>query len=377
MASQLRERLVARIRSEGPITFADYMTAALYDPDDGFFSRAPVGPAGDFVTSPHVSPVFAACLARQAVDTWEQLGKPPSFTLIDLGAGDGLLGAQVRDSLEHHALASALRVVAVEQGARQRAAIAERGLAAVADLAAVAAPVDGLVVANELFDNLPFHLLRSRDGSLREVMVAERDGELIEREGEPTVTPPVAPQDGEPRVAPPDGEPVAPHGPPPTEFPFAPGAAAIVESIARVLRRGVALIVDYGFARGEAPEPIRGYRGHRLVTDLLADPGSTDITGPVDFGSLARAARRAGLVPYGPTDQRAALHALGYRSILDELRARQAGQETAGQWRHAVASFGARGDAATLVDPGGLGSLKVLGLATHGLRPPLALRSGF
>src|SRR6266571_5224741 len=91
--STLAARLRRRIREQGPITFADFMEAALYDPEEGFYTRPPVGEGGHFVTSPHVSRVFGELSGRQVEQMWEALGRPEPFSIVEAGAGDGTLAA--------------------------------------------------------------------------------------------------------------------------------------------------------------------------------------------------------------------------------------------------------------------------------------------
>src|SRR5436189_3626533 len=115
----LAERLRGRIDEAGPLTFAEFMDAALYDPVGGFFSRPPVGEAGHFVTGPHVSPVFGILLARQVEEFWELLGRPDPFVVIEVGAGDGTLARQILESLSEPCR-SATRYLAVERAEAAR-----------------------------------------------------------------------------------------------------------------------------------------------------------------------------------------------------------------------------------------------------------------
>jgi SAM-dependent MidA family methyltransferase len=156
------------------------------------------------------------------------------------------------------------------------------------------------------------------------------------------------------------------------ELPVSEGSVSLIDSFAHVLQRGYAFVFDYGFGIGEKPEPVRGYALHRMVSDLVADPGSSDITGPVDFSALAERAHSRGLRTWGPVSQRDALMALGYRRTLDRMRAAQTELERAGDSRKALAYFGERGQAAMLVDPAGLGGLKLLAMGTEGLPAPIA-----
>ena len=95
----LRDRLVERIRGRGPMTFADFMDAALYDPQDGYYTtKASIGFDGaDFLTSPELGPAFGRALARAAVDGWTGIGKPAPWDIVEAGAGRGIL---MRDLLE-------------------------------------------------------------------------------------------------------------------------------------------------------------------------------------------------------------------------------------------------------------------------------------
>src|SRR5215213_6008956 len=89
LAALLRER----IERHGPITFAEFMEAALYDPQHGYYAsgRAAIGRKGDFITSVSVGPLFGRLLARQFVEMWEVLGGPSPFQLVEQGAHDGTL----------------------------------------------------------------------------------------------------------------------------------------------------------------------------------------------------------------------------------------------------------------------------------------------
>ena len=82
-----------RIEERGFITFAEFMDLALYWPRGGYYSSGdPIGPGGDYYTSPQVHPVFATLLAVQLFQMWELLDRPDPFTVVELGAGNGLLG---------------------------------------------------------------------------------------------------------------------------------------------------------------------------------------------------------------------------------------------------------------------------------------------
>ena len=213
------------------------------------------------------------------------------------------------------------------------------------------APVD-VVVAHELLDNLPFRLVR--DG--HEVLIGLDGDTLVEH-----------------RVALDDelagllagidttGDLVVPVG-----------ILGFIDELAGALTRGYALLIDYGDESG-AGEP-HGYREHRIVEDLLAAPGAVDITAGVDLGWVARHAEHRGLHAFPSVRQTDALLALGFEPWLRDELARQQEQLAGGRGLEAVRTWSARSRASLLVDPGALGRMRWLLLATPELPEPDWLR---
>ncbi len=355
--SSLRERLLREIRTRGPVPFAEFMEAALYDPEAGFYAGLPVGPDGDFVTSPHVSSAFGALLARQLGEVWELLNRPEPLTVVEVGAGDGTLAGQVlREAGAVEGLGAALRYLAVERSRAALRALADAGIETRESLRA-AGPAH-CVLANELLDNLPFHRLRRRDGRTVEVMVGADGDRLVEVEAEPTPEALAAL-----RTPLPEGE----------ERPVSPAALALVSEIAETLPRGYAFLFDYGFAAGEEPGEVHAYLAQRVTGDVLDDPGTRDLTAAVDFVAVAAEAARLGLTAWGPVRQREALLSLGMRLWVQGVRRRQAAAEGRGDHREAARLFAERSRASILIDETKLGRLRLLALGTEGLPAPAAV----
>src|SRR5918996_5326750 len=88
LAEQLREQ----IRLRGPIPFRDWMLAALYDPEFGYYNRSDLerwGREADYRTSPERSELFAATFARYFAKLYDDLGRPERWTIVEGGGGNG------------------------------------------------------------------------------------------------------------------------------------------------------------------------------------------------------------------------------------------------------------------------------------------------
>jgi SAM-dependent MidA family methyltransferase len=306
--SSLRRRLADRIGAGGPISFADYVEAALYDPAGGFYSKGRrLGLRGAFSTAPTRQPRFADAVAVEARSAYEALGTPAGFALVEVGPGDGMLARALAEQLGE--IVSEL--VLVERAEGMRAAQEQTLAASPCPVTWVPSPAEvsveaGFVVVNEVFDALPFHLLLWP----HEVLVDVRDdGRLCEEVG------PVGPGLAaalEAEVKPRAGG----------RYAVRPEAPSVLLDVASTVGRGRILIADYGGEGAEVHtgrDPVRTYVGGLRGAGPLEAPGSQDITADVDFGPLRRAAREAGLteLAYEPQETWRERHAPGSGGIFD------------------------------------------------------------
>lgn len=330
--------------------FEQFMALALYDPEGGFFGTGPLRStkAGDFLTSPEVSPWFGRTLAAH-VD--EQLdGSDGPATVVDVGAGSGSLLAPLVAALG----IDVDRAIAVDASPAARHALAERGFVTMADLAQVQGPIRGAIVANELIDNLPMRLA-VRSGESWEERRVGTDGDTLALVGAPARSDTVAWLEAYAGPVPDGGV---------VEVQLE--AARWLRQAISILEAGSILIIDYGATAEElAPRraigTLRTYRAHHLGPDPLLEPGATDITADVNFTALLGVAHDAGV--------RAELHRQddflvrhGLRDTLTELRGREL--ELA-KGADAMARLKVRSelkDAETLLHPRGLGDFRVLAI---------------
>ena len=349
-------RLSERIQRAGPITFAEFMETALYDPEFGFYSRPRAGEDSDFLTSPHVSPVFATLVARQVAELWQTLERPAAFQVVEVGAGDGTLAQGILAALPPDVRAAVV-YTAVERSEGARARLRSAGLRALGALEEVEPSPTGCILANELLDNLPFHRLRRTETGLVELYVGADAGHFGLVEG-PLSDPALEA-----------------HGaglPPGTDGIAALEAQRFLEWCAGRFDRGLAWLVDYGFGPNEHPADalVHGYRDHRATADVLDAPGSRDITAGVDFGRLVEGAAALGLRTWGPVRQSTALIALGFRDLEARARARQGAAIDQRRGIDALRIYSARTRANMLLARPGLGDFLVLCLGIGVDHPP-------
>ena len=339
--SGLEGRIAAAARRFGPLPWSEFMEAALYDPDRGFYvTGGSAGRRGDFVTSPEIGPLFAAVWARALDRWWEELGRPDPYVVVEAAAGAGTLA---RDILAAGpACAPALRYVLVDRSAALREAqigrlplelpafvlgpadteCAEaddddgriiRGtgpmVTSLADLPAV--PFTGIVLANELLDNMALDLLEWRHGGWNEVRVAA----AADRAGSADV--PAAPPSHQDRLAEVAAAPPAARDrlvevlvPAPPEvaamadrlvavrpaegarIPIQRAAGDWLRRALSLVERGRVVVVDYhdttaALAASVPASWLRTFRQHQAGLSPLQAPGSQDITCVVAHDQLA------------------------------------------------------------------------------------------
>lgn len=322
---ELVTRIRAEIERDGPVTFARFMDLALYDPAGGYYraDAARPGRDGDFLTAPEVHPIFGAVLSRAVADAWDRLDQPLPFVLREFGAGDGTLAVAILDGLAHERpdLAAAIRYQPVEVEPARLTALAGRlgdaGHGAVLERDSRPAAIDGFILANEVLDALPVHRVVVHESDLREVMVDFEGDAFVDVEADPT-TPALAAR----LVA--DGVTLA-------EGQRAEICLDIdpwIHDLAGGLRRGVALLIDYGYPATELYDPVRrpdgtlrAYLRHRVHDDPYLHVGRQDLTAHVDVSAVERAAAVAGLTHLGTTTQAEFLVGLGTASLLQAVQA--------------------------------------------------------
>src|SRR5574340_992752 len=326
LCEAIRRDIAAHCDAEakcGWISFARYMELALYAPGLGYYTAGAhkFGAAGDFITAPELSPLFGRTLARQAA---EIMGFSAPH-ILELGAGSGKLAADMLAELENTANVPdsyAILEVSADLRARQQDTLRER-------LPHLMDRVDWLdelpdnfscaIIANEVLDALPVHLVHWRDSAVSERGVAVGENGFVWQErtiGDAALL--HAAQQARPW-------PVEAAGVPDdyvSEICLA--ACGLVNSLANRLQRGAMLFIDYGFGAREYYHPQRSsgtlmchYR-HHAHGDPFFLPGLQDITAHVNFTGIAECGIDAGLDLLGYTSQAFFLINCGIAELLRE-----------------------------------------------------------
>jgi SAM-dependent MidA family methyltransferase len=309
------------------------MSIALYGEGGFYRTGGQAGRRGDFLTSPEVGPLFGAVIARWIEAEYSRLGEPDDFTIVEAGAGPGTLARAIL----HAAPQWTGRYVAVEVSPEQRATHP----AGVASQPAMPdEPLRGVVIANELLDNMPFRLA-VHDGEWREAtVVVARDGTLTEH---------LVPAPGDWQWLPSS----VPHG---ARVPIQDAARRWLEAARTLLVEGTVLVADYCTPRTAElavrpwQEWLRTYRGQERGAHYLRDAGEQDITAQVCLDQLPE--------PSAVRSQSQFLQRWGIDELVDEGRAAWAAAAAAPD----LAALRMRSrvrEAESLLDPAGLGGFVV------------------
>ena len=297
--SLLSGKIRTLLSERGPIKFREFMEIALYDPAHGYYATDTqrVGMAGDFITSVSVGRCFGLLLARRLVEFWKECGQPNAFHIIEPGAHDGSLCADILHEARsispgfyqaaHYHLIDASPALSRAQEEKLGPSLSGKFTthASLSDLHGL----HGALLSNELIDAFPVDLIRFEDGQWQQLLVGETQGSLHFI--------PVACEEPELRAfcqslgtSFPDGY--------TTEY--NPGITRFTQEASVALDTGLFITIDYGhhaadyYHPGRSTGTLQTYHRHQKSENPLERPGEIDITSHVDFTRLITAAESAG-----------------------------------------------------------------------------------
>lgn len=305
-SQNLIEKICAYIdQQNGRIGFDEFMQIALYDPEYGYYSKqsSPFGAQGDFITAPEASPVYAYTLAHQCLQI---LQNGTENHIMEIGAGSGVLASNILSYLDKHAALPG-RYTIVEQSAalrnKQRDLFVQQiphlidriqwsGLNQIPEFS-------GVILANELFDALPFKRIAVSEFATRELMVAYNDAFIwVEAEEDQDITEYYQNYITSNKLTVSEFQ---------TELHTS--YMPLLSSIEQSLKQGVLLIIDYGcsatdyYYRNHQNGTMRCFYHHRIHDEPFINIGYQDITCDVQFSTLAQMAMHCGFKLAGYTTQ--------------------------------------------------------------------------
>ena len=323
----LRRFILSQIEERGPIPFSQFMEWCLYHPEEGYYQteRTRIGRDGDFYTSPSVHPLFGGLIAKQLSQMSEQLDGG-HFDVVEQGGGKGFLCEDILQWAKKKApvFYQRLRYHLIERSPHllkeQKERLGEHekeGKVFWTDPEGFErgeVVIDGCFLSNELVDAFPVHQVIFDRGILKEVYVTQDHGQLKEIWGELS-DPRIASYFQSNDVALQEGQ----------RAEVNLKALDWVEKVARCLKKGFVLTIDYGYLAKELYASYRRegtllcYYQHRTSENPYERLGEQDMTSHVNFSSLIQKGEEVGLHLTGLVPQYQFLLALGLLQEIESL----------------------------------------------------------
>lgn len=313
--------LQKQIATRGWLSFAEYMDIVLYTPGHGYYANASKKfghlqkDGSDFVTAPELSPLFAYTLAQQLAAVM----RAESFEhLLEIGAGSGQLAVDLLLALDargvnvtRYAILELSASLRERQQEKIKQALQEKPhlLAKVVWLDQLPSEWCGIILGNEVLDAMPVNLYARLQGHWHERGVGW-DATLQRLMWQDKIL-------HQPQAI---LESISGTHDYITETHTM--AEGFINSLSKILQRGVILLIDYGFPAAEYYHPQRcqgtlmAHYRHQAYTDPFVHPGEADLTAHINFSALADAADAAGLMLEGYTSQANFLMNAGLLDLL-------------------------------------------------------------
>ena len=347
------QELDSRIQKQGAITFAEFMSLALYSPNGGYYTHLENFSAyQDYYTAPSSHPIFGALLTIQIFQMWQKLNKPDPFWIIELGASNGLLCHDIVKISAHlpEGFPDTLRYLCVDfrktLGFESKLPDYNDVLGRISASQLPLVPLVGCILSNELLDSFPVHVVQQQNGELQEVYVTTSADGFMEQLGPPSTNALEERLDnlqihlGEGQRA---------------EINLS--LAGWFSEVANCLERGYLLTVDYGqdatdlYSRKRPNGTLTCYFDHIQTNNPFLRVGLQDLTTHVDFTTVTKLGIDVGLHPVAYLTQSKALHNLGIRHMISLVRESQLSQTEKDANRMGMLD---------LVRPEGMGDFKML-----------------
>lgn len=319
MSARLASIIQEEITKKGYITFRDFMELCLYHESYGYYrgSMPPIGIKGDFVTSPHANKLFGTLLANQIKEFWDLLGTT-EISIVEMGAGAGYLAYDILSSFKSLGLIEQVSYLIIEPNQKYidfQKNILNPFLSHVCwfnkldDLP----DISGCFISNELLDSFPVHLIKKIKNSYFELSIF-LNGNNFELKNTPITNTMLLDYLANIEIQSDDYQ---------TEVNLE--LKEFLSLLSKKIKKGFVLTIDYGYTKSEYLSPVRNrgtllaYKSHKVIEDVLLEPGEQDITAHVNFSDLSFWGSDFGFETVGYTSQWAFLASLDFEDTVKKL----------------------------------------------------------
>lgn len=316
----LQQKIIEKIKKEGPVTFKTFMEMALYEHELGYYTsqKTRIGRSGDFYTSSHLHPAFGMMIGKQIEDMWKIMDRPSAFQIVEMGSGAGYLCKDILDYLKNRELFNSLNYTIVELNPAMKTS-QQNLLTDFSDRVSWASSIrelnniKGCILSNELLDAFPVHIIEMND-EIEEIFVSTNNGKLTEIKGTPS-TSGIADYIKEFSIELEKGH--------RTEINLE--IKKWLNEIDSALTEGFILTIDYGYSSADyySEDRNRGtllcYHKHQMTEDPYQNTGEQDITSHVNFSSVKKWGDDFGIKTIGFCRQGTFLVSLGIDKVIAEI----------------------------------------------------------
>lgn len=273
----MKKQIIQHIQKNGPLSVADYMQMCLYTPKTGYYMKGmPFGHGGDFITAPELTPLFGEMLGLWVAATWQQMGAPEHFNLVEFGPGRGTLCADMLRAISKalppcfKALSTHLVDISPNLTDHQKSTLKEVSAPLYWHKTIKTVPFDApcIVLGNELLDAFPINQYELHDGQYYERLVTTNGQDLFFT---------LAPHPTN----------LAPHTTPVVEK--SPALEAFLNTLKASLKRApqaALLFIDYGGEGHTSGDTLQALRSHTFES-IFANPSHADLTWHIPFGHIS------------------------------------------------------------------------------------------
>ncbi len=305
--NQTAEFLKKIISKDGAISLEKFIKICIRD----YYSKKDViGQNGDFVTAPEISQVFGELIGLWCITSWEKLGHPNDFCLIEFGPGNGTLMLDALRAIESISprFIEAASIILIETSSslsdKQKASLDKYKTSWLNDYTLLPKKPT-IIFGNEFLDTLPIRQFIKNKGSWYERLVTfEKDQFLFTLSENPSNCDQIDLLTSEEKSI----------------FEYSNQLIKLIEFIANhfLSISGVALFIDYGYYQNNSGDSLQAIRKHNF-SNILENPGNNDLTAHVNFLTIKKFVLKNGNNFFGPVEQGEWLTRLGIHYRIQKL----------------------------------------------------------